>query len=96
MGLTTGLKSIFRLLPIALSQYITRDVAWAFIRFTSGETYDAIVFDHLYTCGFRKYLGAHSARTIINEHNAEFVMMRDFCRNETRWFAKSILFLDFL
>jgi glycosyltransferase involved in cell wall biosynthesis len=96
MGLTTGLKTIFRLQPIALSQYITRNVARAFIRFTSGETYDAIVFDHLYTCGFRKYLVAHSGRTVINEHNAEFVMIRDYRQNQARWFAKSILFLDFL
>ena len=96
MGLATGLKTVLRFHPLALSQFITKDVTRAFIRFTAGETYDAIVFDHLYTYGFRKYLSARSARTVINEHNAEFVMTRDFLRNQTRWFPKSILFLDFL
>lgn len=96
LGLMPVLKSMFRRRPLALSQYITRDVARDFIRFTSGKTYDAIVFDHLCSYGFREYLGAHSVRTVINEHNAEFVMAREFCQNQTRWFAKSILFLDFL
>ena len=96
LGLNPGLKSIYRLQPLALSQYITRDVAKAFIRFTSGEKYDAIVFDHLCSYGFRKYLVAHSCRTVINEHNSEFVMAKEFYQHQAGWFDKMILFLDFL
>jgi len=91
LGLTLGLKSIFRRQPLALSQYITRDAARAFVRFTSGKTYDAIVYDHLCSFGFGKYLGAHSVRTVINEHNAEFAMAREFFQNQSRGFAKSVL-----
>lgn len=96
LGLTLGLKSICLRQPLALSQYITRDVARAFIRFTSGKRYDAIVYDHLCSFGFRKYLGGCSARTVVNEHNSEFVMAREFYQHQTRWVSKSILFLDFL
>jgi glycosyltransferase involved in cell wall biosynthesis len=96
LGLRRGMESIFRLQPLAISQYITRDVAKAFDLFISGETYEAIIFDHLCAFGFRKYLDLPAARSLIYEHNAEFVMARDFYKNQTNLFTKSILFLDFL
>lgn len=96
LGLRGGMKSIFCLQPLAISQYITRDVAREFSRFISGETYEVVVFDHLCAFGFRKYLDLPAARTLIYEHNAEFVMARDFYENQPNLFTKSILFLDFL
>ncbi len=96
-GLLALLKSILFLQPLAISHFITSDVKKSFVKLTSGESYDAIIFDYIYMFALRKYLQtAKICKITINEHNSEFVMARETYKKQKKLHLVLIWFIDYL
>ena len=96
----TGLQALFRsilfLKPLAVSNYFTKDVINAFVQFISGETYDVIIFDYIYTVALKKHLHTPRCKTIIYEHNAEYIMARDSYKKKKKLHLVFIWLMDYL
>ncbi len=94
--LLAGLRSILLFKPFGISLYITKKVIKSFAHFTTGEKYDAVIFDHIYTFDLNNRFIHSGCRIIINEHNAEYVLLQEYYTNATTIRQKLIMLLDSL
>ncbi len=89
------LRSIYFLQPLAISHYITKNIIQAFVQFTSRETYDAVIFDYIYTFALKKHLKDSGGKAIIYEHNAEYIMAQESYKQREKLRLKFIWLIDY-
>jgi glycosyltransferase involved in cell wall biosynthesis len=94
--LRAGLRSMLSLKPFGVSLYVTDKVIRTFVQFVDGEKYDSIIFDHIYTADLKNHFDTFGARIVINEHNAEHVLLKEYYANATTIRQKLTNLLDFL
>lgn len=73
------MRGLVQLKPLDIAFHITGEVKGAFDRFTAHEAYDAAIFDQL--CAFElnnRLQSPSNPKIVMNEHNAEFIMAREF------------------
>jgi len=94
--LRAGLKSMLLLKPFGVSLYVTDKVIKAFAQFTGGATYDAVIFDHIYTADLKKHMNGSGARIVINEHNAEHMLSHEYYVHARTLRQKITMYIDSL
>ncbi len=94
--LRAGLKSMLLLKPFGVSLYVTDKVIKAFAQFTGDATYDAVIFDHIYTVDLKKHMNVSGARIVINEHNAEHMLSHEYYIHASTLRQKITMYIDSL
>jgi glycosyltransferase involved in cell wall biosynthesis len=84
------LKSLLFCKPLDISIYITHDVTEAFIRFMQGRQYDVVIFDQLCSFELERYTRKDKIKTIMYEHNAEFVMAKELYKRMAQRYQRLI------
>jgi len=93
--LITLIRSLIHLQPIAVPHFFGKTVHNKFVQFIEGEKYDTIIFDYLYTFDLKKHL-KNAGRTVIYEHNTEYLMSRDHLKHSRGLLMKPVQLLDYL
>jgi glycosyltransferase involved in cell wall biosynthesis len=73
-GLVAALRALLYQAPLAVAIHETLESIKDFQDFVLSSQYDVVIIDNLFAYTYRKYLKCFTGKTILYEHNAEYIM----------------------